>query len=132
MAEKSEARTRQRKNPEEKIQYLIQQARGEDFIIEIPAYWKVTFGRVNPALEGERGFNSTNAHCVRVWEGEKLRAVFGNATGMRDLSIPLARKVVRTESEETYKSDSLGNFDLKSSRKMIDQGYEVVEDDDPF
>lgn len=128
------ASTRQRKNPEEKIQYLISNTKGEDFIIEIPAFWKVTFGRVNPALEGERGFNQTNGHCVRVWEGEKLRAVFGNATGLRDLSIPLARKVTRTESEETYKSDSAGNFTLNSSRKMIDSGWdtETIPDEDIF
>lgn len=134
MAERktSEARTRQRKNPEEMIQYLVSSSSGEDFVIEIPAFWKITFGRVNPALEGEGHFNRANGHCLRVWEGEKLRAVFGNVTGVRDLTIPLARKVIKTESEQTYKSDSLGNFQASSSRKLLDEGFIVEEDSDPF
>lgn len=119
--------TRQRSNPEEKIQYLVSHSGGEDFVIEIPAFWKITFGRVNPALSDDRSFHNGNAHCLRVWEGEKLRAVFGNVSGVRDLSIPLARKVIRTESEHQYKEDSLGNFTSKSSRKLIDKGFEAED-----
>lgn len=118
------------KNENVKINYLISNADG-DFVIEIPATWKVTFAYVNPESAGERGYGR-QAHCVRVWEGEKLRAVFGNCTGLRDLSIPLARKVVQTESESHYKGDSLGNFESSNSRKMLDMGFEVEEGESPF
>lgn len=124
--------TRQTTTPDLKIQYLISKNDGSDFIIEVPADWKLTFGRVNPALSDERGYHSANGHCVRVWEGERLRAVFGDVTGMRDMTIPLARKVVQTESESSYKSDSLGNFEANSSRKLLDQGFVLEPDEDPF
>lgn len=118
------------KNSNCMIQYLVGCTKG-DFVIEIPATWKVTFAQVNPDPSGNRGYND-NAHCVRVWEGEKLRAVFANCIGLRDMSIPLARKVVKTESESEYKSDSLGNFTSASSRKMLDMGFVVEAEDDPF
>lgn len=118
------------KRDDVKINYLISNSDG-DFVIEIPATWKVTFAYVNPE-SGSRDGYGRQAHCVRVWEGEKLRAVFGNCTGLRDLSIPLARKVVQTESEAHYKGDSLGNFEQASSRRMLDMGFEVLEEDDPF
>lgn len=122
--------TRQRSKPEEPIQYLVRCTEG-DFIFEAPASWKVTFAEVNPD-RSQRRSSYENAHCVRVWEGEKLRAVFCNCIGLRDLSIPLARKVVKTESKSEYESDSLGNFKSSSTRKMLDMGYEVLEDESPF
>jgi hypothetical protein len=74
------------------IKYLVTTARGE-FVIEIPETWKVTFGAVNPG-SGSPGSYERGLHCLRVWESkDKLRAVFGDVRGIRDLSIPLARKV---------------------------------------
>jgi len=110
--------TRQSKDPTEMLQYLVKCTDG-DFIFEVPAFWKVTFAEVNPARQSgmERG---PRAHCIRIWEGEALRAVFCNCIGLRDLSVPVARKVVKTESKSEYESDSLGNFSSSSSRKLID------------
>lgn len=118
--------TRQRKNPDEKLKYLINISGGDDIVIQIPANWKVTFAQVNPDPNGNRGYSG--AHCVRVWEGEKLRAVFANATGLRDLSIPLARKVKSETHNTEWKGDSMGNFESSSSRQ-IEQEV-VFEPDD--
>ncbi len=110
--------TRQAKNPDEKIKYLVA-SRDGDFIIEIPASYKVTFGYVNPSKSSD-SYARNEGHALRVWEGEKLRAVFGNVTGVRDMSIPLARKIKRETGSASWTMDSEGNFE--SSKKVeVDQ-----------
>src|SRR3954468_10487462 len=83
-----------KRTPDETIEYLVIQDRGE-FVIELPANWQVTFGAVNPGSPP----HGRDLHCLRVWEGsgtaKKLRAVFGDVRGFRDLSLPLARKVTK-------------------------------------
>src|ERR1700754_4233164 len=95
------------------IKYLVTSANGE-FVIELPETWKVTFGQVNPG-SGNVGSYDRQLHCLRVWESkDKLRAVFCDVRGIRDLSIPLARKVeVQTGSAE-WARDDLGNFEFSA------------------
>jgi hypothetical protein len=121
------ARTRQRANPDERIKYLVKEKGGE-FVIEVPASLKLTFSAVNPE-RGRGGFDE--GHCLRVWEGEKLRAVYGNVTGFRDLSIPLARKIKREVGEASWTQDSSGNFERNTK---VDVEHQLVEssDDIPF
>jgi hypothetical protein len=122
--------TRQRKNPDEKIKYLLKRnGRGpqEEFVIEIPANWKVTFSSVNPNSQAMRG----DGYAVRIYEGEKLRAVYCDIKELRDLSIPMAVKVEAKIAESKFESDSLGNFDLTQSQKVLDASFEVVDDDGP-
>jgi hypothetical protein len=88
------------------IKYLVTDAKGE-FVIEIPATWKVTFGAVNP---GSGGGGRHDLHCLRVYEGQKLRGVFCDVRGIRDLSIPLARKVEKQTGSSKWERDSMGNF----------------------
>lgn len=105
--------------------YLIKQDRDE-FVIEIPENWKVTFASVNPASNGPLG---RDGYCVRVYEmpGSKLRAVFDSARSLRDLSIPLARKVKSEVGTASWNKDSQGNFsettDVKvDARLVLDSG----------
>lgn len=121
--------TRQRKAPDEKVKYLVSGNKGE-FVIEIPASWKVTFGYVNPAKSSD-GYARNEGHCMRVYEGEKLRAVYGDVYGLRDLSIPLARKVTKETGSASWTMDSQGNFEEhkkveRESSLMLEAGDEVV------
>lgn len=109
------------KDPDAKIRYLVQQQQA-DFVIEIPASWKVTFGAVNPGSEMGRGA----LHCMRVYEGEKVRAVYCDVKGFRDLSIPMARKVQSETRASEWRSDSEGNFAHESSRKLT-SGPPIIE-----
>jgi hypothetical protein len=101
----------------ETIEYLVIQDRGE-FVIELPANWQVTFGAVNPGSPP----HGRDLHCLRVWEGsgtaKKLRAVFGDVRGFRDLSLPLARKVTKETGSAEWTMDSSGNFDKRSKRRV--------------
>jgi len=106
----------------EVVKYLVTDTKGE-FVIEIPKQgWKVTFANVNPAVR-EGGYADRGAHCLRVWEGQALRAVFGSVTGVRDLSIPLARKVERQTGSSAWTMDSAGNFE---STRKVDVDSEFV------
>lgn len=112
------------------IKYLVTTAQGE-FVIEIPDGWKVTFGAVNPG-GNPQGMHGRDLHCLRVWESkEKLRAVFCDVRGIRDLAIPLARKIERQTGSSEWTRDDLGNFET-SARQQIETT--IVEDSDaiPF
>ena len=93
------------------------------FVIEIPKTWRVTFGYVNPAVR-ESGYR--DGHCLRVYEGEKLRAVYANVQSFRDLSIPLARKVSKETGSAEWTMDSAGNFE---ERRKVEVQAELVEGD---
>jgi hypothetical protein len=112
---------RQRDTPDEQIKYLVSQAGGKEFVLEVAASWKVTFGFVNPSKSSD-GYSRGDGHCLRVWEGEKLRAVFGNVTGFRDMSIPLARKVETQTGSAQWTMDSTGNFD-RTEKVEVEQEF---------
>lgn len=103
----------------EPIKYLVSDDKGE-FVIEVAANWKVTFSSVNPAATGGGGFRE--GYCLRVYEGEKLRAVYCNVKGFRDLSIPLMRKVEKQTGSAEWTHDSMGNFE-QSRRVEIEASY---------
>lgn len=109
------------------IKYLVTAARGE-FVIEVPPTWKLTFGAVNPGAP----VGGRDLHCLRVWEAkEKLRAVFCDVRGIRDLSIPLARKVERETGSASWTMDSEGGFERNESRE-IEASFTEDSFDDPF
>jgi hypothetical protein len=98
--------------------YLVTDDKG-DFVIEVPRTgWKLTFGYVNPAVRDTGGGMGRQGHCLRVYEGKELRAVFGNVTGLRDLAIPLARRVERQVGNSQWSMDSAGNFEGSKSVKV--------------
>lgn len=109
------ATTKRATAPKPKIKYLIKQHRDE-FVIEVPENWKVTFASVNPASQ----MAGRDGHCVRVYEmpGSKLRAVFDSAVSLRDLSIPLARKVKSEVGQSSWSKDSEGNFSQSKDIKV--------------
>jgi hypothetical protein len=114
----------------ETISYLVQRGGQPDVILQISAAWKLTFGAVNP---GSQTNGRYDLHCLRVWEGEKLRAVLCDVKGFRDLSIPLARKVESETGSATWTSDSDGNFE-RNEKREIEASYEIDVDpgDIPF
>lgn len=109
-------------NPDETIQYLVQR-RGSNFLIEIPAHWKVTFAAVNP---NSQGVGHRDGHCLRVYEGEKQRAVFGDVTGFRDMSIPYAIEVRKETGSSSWERDSNGNF-KENIEVSVDRRLESAE-----
>ena len=110
--------------------YLVLQQGGE-FVIELPATYKVTFGAVNPSGGAH---SPRELHCLRVWETkEKLRAVFCDVRGFRDLSIPLARKVSKETGSTSWTMDSAGGFDRAENRQIESSWAEPEDPEDiPF
>lgn len=103
--------------------YLVTTQSGE-FVLELDPAWKLTFGAVNP---GADGMARRDLHCLRVWETkERLRAVFCDVRGFRDLSIPLARKVHKETGSAEWTMDSEGNFE-RSQRRQIESTIEPDE-----
>lgn len=110
--------------------YLVSDDKG-DFVIEIPKTgWKLTFGYVNPAVRDQGGDygGGKRGHCLRVYEGKELRAVFGNVTGLRDLAIPLARRVERQVGTAEWAQDSAGNFKGSTEIKVSSMEIPITSD----
>jgi hypothetical protein len=121
-------RTKNRQSdPEETIQYLVQRVKGT-FLIEIPAHWKVTFSAVNPNAH-QGGYR--DGHCLRVYEGEKQRAVFGDVVGFRDMSIPYAVEIRKETGSSQWERDSNGSFkeniEVNVERRLEAPDGEVIE-----
>lgn len=116
-------------DPAANVTLLVQRERGGDFTIQIPASWKVTFGAVNPGSQP----HGRDLHCLRVWEGEKLRAVYCDVRGFRDLAIPMAVKVTKETGAASWMQDSTGNFERSESR-TLEERYESDDNlgDIPF
>jgi hypothetical protein len=110
---------RQTASPDELVSYYVQSGRGEDFVLQVKASWKVTFGAVNPGAPP----HGRDLHCLRVWEGEKLRAVFCDVRGIRDLSIPLMRKVSSETGSTNWHQDSQGNFE-REQKRLVESNWQ--------
>lgn len=110
------------------INLLVMQERGE-FVIQIPPTWKVTFGAVNPGSQ----MSGRDLHCLRVYEGEKLRGVYCDVRGFRDLSIPLMRKVHKETGSAEWTQDSEGNFE-RNEKVIAERSWAPPENpgDIPF
>lgn len=108
------------KKEEPKVKYLLLGGKG-DFVIEVPESWRLTFGAVNPGGPT----HGRDMHCVRVWAGQKLRAVYCDVRGFRDLSIPLARKIDKEVGETKWTMDSAGNFEGERKVTHEDGGYQL-------
>lgn len=116
-----------------KIRYLVKEGGGgrftnddgKHFVIEVPASWKVTFSSVNPNSQQHAG-----GYCLRVYEGEKLRAVYCDIIAFRDLSIPFARERSTTVGKREWESDSEGNFS-ENTEISVDRRLEGNMDDIP-
>jgi hypothetical protein len=119
------SKNRQQADEPPDVAYYVSVGRGEDFILTVKANWKLTVGAVNPGGQ----VSGRDMHCLRVWEGEKLRAVFCDVRGFRDLSLPLARKISRETGSSTWTRDDMGNFE-QSQKREIEQTYE--HEDIPF
>jgi hypothetical protein len=70
-------------------------------------------------------------HCMRVYDGpnaqkSNLRAVFNNVSGFRDLSLPVARKIVRETGSASWTRDDAQT--LFEERTQIESEYQP---DDP-
>jgi hypothetical protein len=124
------------------IKYLVTTAQGE-FVIELPPAYKLTFGAVNPG-GNPQGMRGHDLHCLRIWErytgskADRLRAVFCDVRGFRDLSLPLARKIEAQSTNAEWRRDDLGNFE-ESSRRQIQSSWvteygpgQEPSEDDPF
>lgn len=112
------------------VQYYVR-CRDGDFILEIPADFKVTFAAVNPNSQ----MTGRDLHCMRVYDGPNaqkanLRAVFNNVSGFRDLSIPLARKITKETGSATWSRDD--NESLFEERRQLDSEYQADNPDIPF
>lgn len=125
MAAKTKPKSKSRTTTQEAVEtarYLIVDKDGQ-FVIEVPITWRVTFGWVNPSAHNN---TTRDTHCVRIWEGEKLRAVFDSVSRFRDLSIPYARKIQSETGQAKWERDSRGNFSQEEKRQIT----ETVEQED--
>jgi hypothetical protein len=114
----------------DQVKYLVTDDRGE-FVIELPVGWKITFGYVNPGLREQGGYGGKQGHCLRIYKGKELRAVLGNVTAVRDLSIPFMRKVERQTGSAEWTKDSIGNF-ARTEKVNVESELILEPGDGPF
>jgi hypothetical protein len=112
------------------VRYYVR-CRDGDFILELPADFKVTFASVNPAGPS----SSRDLHCMRVYDGPSaksanLRAVFNNVSGFRDLSLPVARKITRETGSASWTRDD--DQSLFEEKRQLESEYRREDDEIPF
>jgi len=113
---------------------------GEDFVIEVPAKAKVTFGYFNPSREVgsggafERGSNAwanqnvAKQTALRIYEaGEKSNqlACFIGVLGFRDMRIRKTKLVQKVVVERRYSDDGEGKEEWAGNRQR-----ELVQGDE--
>lgn len=118
-------------DPAPGVRYYVR-CRDGDFVIELPPEYKVTFGAVNPGAPP----HGHDLHCLRVWDGPNaktahLRAVFCNVSGLRDLSLPVARKVTRETGSASWTRDD--DSSLMTEKRELEHSYATEDPDEiPF
>jgi len=117
---------------EEERRLRVYMPNGEDFVIDVPAKAKVTFGYFNPSREVgsggayERGSNAwanqnvAKQTALRIYEhgdkGNQL-ACFIGVTGFRDYRVKKTKLVQKIMVERRYNDDGEGNEDWSGERQ---------------
>lgn len=113
---------------EDTKRFLIERTGGESLVVEIPASWKVTFGKLHPT-DGRDSYDGSGK-TLRMYESDnKQRAVFTNVIAFRDLSIKVRRKVVNVEEKKFFakkEGKQVSNEELKTTVLWVD-GNEGLE-----
>src|SRR4029077_2323520 len=106
--------------------------RDGDFVIEVPAKARVTFGYFNPAIAGESGgrnhmydarhgaVSTMRTTALRIYEAcEKSNqlACFVGVLGFRDARVKKTKLVQRVVVERRYQDDGEGNEDWSGKRQ---------------
>lgn len=84
---------------------LVTKGNGEEFQIDIPKTWKVTFG---PVCAGSNASQETRSKgnipmALRVYESDKCqRAIFLDIISFRDMDIPIRVKKANVQEKEGY------------------------------
>jgi hypothetical protein len=104
---------------------LVKDREGE-FKVALPEGAKLTFGP-NVPYAGRNGYvaETKSGYALRVYVGtkENLIAVFANVEWFRDVTLDVARLVVREAGKSVWKSDEKGyrtETAVKRDRKWID------------
>lgn len=88
---------------EENRTLLVTRSDGEEFQIDIPKDWSVTFG---PAAVGIPKVEGKVAMALRIYEGDtktgKQRAIFCGITSFRDMAIPIRVKKIDIQEKEGF------------------------------
>ena len=113
-----------------------------DFLIEVPAGARMTFGYFNPAAGGERhnydlggrGGNTMKTTCLRIYEDttdKRQLAAFLGVSGFRDTTaVKLTRLRQRVTIESNFEDDGVGT--TQSAEKVQRALAAAVEDDELF
>lgn len=89
---------------------LVKQSDNTEFKITLPPGSRITFGPTIPAKQ-KSGYMNEHGYSLRVYEGkgnDTLIAVFCDVRTFRDVTLPMAKLVVREGGNELWKSDESG------------------------
>ncbi len=104
---KTPTKTSTTKSPSEgMITYAMRCRKGGERRVTVPAPWKVTFGPTIPYKKGHDP--ESGVWSVRMYDGDKLRAIFTDVESFRDTSIQVLEKRVRSKRQVVEKAAKHG------------------------
>jgi len=79
---------------------LVERRGGEEFQVDIPSGWKVTFGPLAVSNGPKTGNGPQMPMALRLYESDNCqRAVFTDVVSFRDMSIPMRMKKVNVQEK---------------------------------
>jgi hypothetical protein len=111
---------------EKKKVYLLETKSGSQRKLTVPRDWKVTFG---PTVPFERKNSGRYDECwaLRLYEGDKLRAVLTDVRNFRDLDIEVLEKRISSKRQVIEKASKKGGKTVVAEAKI----EKWVDPDDP-
>jgi hypothetical protein len=81
---------------------LVTKRNGDEFQIDIPENWKITFGPTCVGVGKTAGVERIPL-CLRIYESDTLqRAIFTDVVSFRDMSIPIRIKQTNIQEKVGY------------------------------
>lgn len=94
----------------DKIVYVLELKSGSQRKLTVPSTWKVTFGPTTPyeRKDGMSGRHGEGTWALRLYDGDKLRAIFTDVRAFRDMAIEISEKRTRTKRQTIHKASKHG------------------------
>lgn len=87
---------------------MMKMRNGSERKITIPDYWKVTFGPTIPFERKAGAHHGSETWALRLYNGDKLKAIFTDVINFRDMSIEIREKRIQTKRHFVERAAQFG------------------------
>lgn len=108
MAKSSRSTTKSPSKGTETTVYALKLKGGGERRLTVPTSYKLTFGPTVPYIKHGNGSHGDGTWALRLYDGDRLKAIFTDVSAFRDVSIQVLEKRTRSKRQTVERNSKYG------------------------